>query len=519
MGNQRVGDRRDEAERRHSGDRRRPSDARHAVFELCRSMLHLALVVRTAEGQQLVTRSVRWRTTAMTLHTDRGVEELTDAFRRLVEDERLAGAKIRIALSGEFCVTRVVTGPTDEVRREFAGLEERSLRYLTLGPGPKALSRSFQQLDARHQHALLTVTSQKTLDLLMTVANAVGIQIVSIEPSLIALSRAQANLRDGCRDACLLIQLNEATAELGVCHRGRLLLDYRPGGNTSAENIADVVAQHSSRLTRYLSRYHSYLDTPLRHIYLTGEPTAVEIARQRIARLPQLHVQVLDPGELIVEWQHAGAAPGTDMAAALGTALSLVPGTAESLGPNLIEGTLAQLRVPLRPILIRSLAPIAAMLLVAATLLAMHVWDRGKATALQAELNELSPILGRASELRHQLTAAEAKLVQLRHLQEHLPQCDWQRLLTRVGQSMPEDVWLDRLSVRDGQIATLGGASYTDSGVYDFVSYLKAVPDVADVALEGTGVSQSPTGPTTTFNLKATLAEFAVREESEDRND
>ena len=92
---------------------------------------------------------------------------------------------------------------------------------------------------------------------------------------------------------------------------------------------------------------------------------------------------------------------------------------------------------------------------------------------------------------------------------------------------MPEDVWLDRLAIRDGmsasgeniEIASLAGASYTDEGVYGFVGYLKQVPDVAEIALEGTGVGQSATGPTTNFTLQLTLANAAGRSEKESRHD
>src|SRR3972149_6534022 len=187
MSSTRAKDRRQQDERRLGEERRRPSDARCAIFEVCRSMLHLAFVARGSAGDgndKVITRSIRWRKEATSLHTDRGVEELTEAFRTLVSDERLAGAKVGIALGGEFCVTRVITGPTEEVRREFAELEERSLRYLTLGPGPKALAGVIHQLDARHQHALLAVANQHTLDLLMKIAESVGVQLESIEPSL-----------------------------------------------------------------------------------------------------------------------------------------------------------------------------------------------------------------------------------------------------------------------------------------------------------------------------------------------
>jgi hypothetical protein len=84
---------------------------------------------------------------------------------------------------------------------------------------------------------------------------------------------------------------------------------------------------------------------------------------------------------------------------------------------------------------------------------------------------------------------------------------------------MPDDVWLDRLAFRDGTSASLTGASYTDGGVYDFVAYLKQAPGITEIALEGTGVGQSATGPTTSFDLQLTLANIADRSDKEARHD
>jgi hypothetical protein len=422
-------------------------------------------------------------------------------------------------LGGEFCVTRVVTGPTEEVRRDFAELEERSLRYLTLGPGPKTLAGDTQQLDARHQHALLAVANQRTLDLLMQIAETLNLQIESIEPSLLALSRAQAHLRNACQDASLVIQLDENVAELGICHAGRLLLDYRPGGHTNADNVADVVALHLSRLQRYLQRYHSYLDAPLKNVYLAGDVEAVARAAKKFEALGGFDIQVLEPRDLDMPWEHVDAVPGTDLAATLGTAMASYSHATAKQGPNLIESVLALQRAPLKPILIRCLMPVAAVLLIAAVLGLVRVSQWRQTNHLQAELDALAPACARATELRLQLTAAGAKLHQLNALSSQLPKADWRLVLSRISQSMPEDVWLDRLSVQDGHSATLNGASYTDNGVYDFVGYLKQVPGVADIALDGTGAGQSPTGPTTNFQLKLSLANFAAPADKEGRHD
>jgi hypothetical protein len=526
MGNQRQtgrrqADRRDSADRRKPSDRRRGSDARSAAFEVCRTHLHMALVVRTGDGEpnKVVTRSIPWRKEATSLYSDLGEEELTQAFRTLVAEEKLAGARTRIALSGEFCVTRVVSGSSDEVRREFAELEERSHRYLTLGPGRKILASSIQQLDARHDHALLTVANQRTLEALMRISETVGIQLATIEPSLVALSRAQAKLREGNSDASLVIQLDagssdakeEATAgsraELGICHGGQLLLDYRPGGNTNSTNIANVVAQHLTRVQRYLDRRHPYLKTPVRKVFLAGDPAAVVRALQQFARFKQFQVAVLDPVDMEVNWNIVSDPPGPELAAALGTALLEEEGDAGVPSPNLMARILAESRAPMRPILVRSLLPVAAVLLVAAGLLALFGRERIETSSLRAQLDELAPVRTRARELQLQLTSAEIKLKQLTALRERLPSPNWGDLLTRIAQSMPNDVWLDGLTLLDGRTATVTGASYADGGVYDFVSYLKMVPDVAEIALLGTGVGRSATGPTTSFNLQLSLVQ------------
>lgn len=516
----RVNDRRQRPERRtHSERRRGPArcktghraspDTRYAVFEVCRSMLHFALLVRGigADGHdKLLSRSLRWRHEAQSLYTPRGVEELTEAFRILAAEERLAGANAYFALSGEFCVTRVVTGATDFVRRELAELEERSLRYLRLGPGKKILATHVQQLDARHQHALLTVANHRTIDVLMQIAEDIGIQPVLIEPSLMALSRAQAHLRPSCPEACLIVHLDEDGAELGICHGGRLLIDYRPGGQINAGNVAELVNRHLLRLQRYLKCNHSYVDGPLRSVYLAGDPVAVDRAREGFTKCSQLQVSVMQPADFDMPWRPASGMPGTELSATLGTAMTLHTRDLAAHGPNLIENYLSQLREPLRPILIRSLMPLAAVLLIASVLLGLRFQQWREAAALRAELQRLAPAVVRATELRLKLTDTEARLTQLRALAQQLPQPHLCQVLDHIAQSMPQDIWLDRLRFDDGHVAMLNGASYTEAGVYDFVSYLKEVPELKDIALEGTEVGQGFNGPTTNFNLRLTVA-------------
>jgi Tfp pilus assembly protein PilN len=336
---------------------------------------------------------------------------------------------------------------------------------------------------------------------------------------LVALSRAQARLRGGCQDASLVIHLDDNRAELGICHRGRLLLDYRPGGHTDSTDVASIVAQHLTRVQRYLDRRHPYLKSPLRQVYLAGDPAAVVRALQQFARFKQFQVTVLDAADIDADWNVVSEPPGPELAAALGTALLDEGSDSHEQSPNLMERILAESRAPMRPILIRSLLPLAAVLLVAVGLFALFQRERWATNALRAQLDVLAPMRTRARDLQLDLAASDIKLKQLTALERRLPKPNWGRLLTRIAQSMPDDVWLDGLTFLDAQTATVTGASYADGGVYDFVNYLKQVPDVAEIALQGTGVGRSITGPTTSFSLQLSLVPASGRSDQENRHD
>ena len=126
----------------------------------------------------------------------------------------------------------------------------------------------------------------------------------------------------------------------------------------------------------------------------------------------------------------------------------------------------------------------------------------------------LCPRHGAAAQTRQ---PPKSKLTQLNALEKQLPQPNWQQILTTSAKACRTTSGsIGSLSI-DGKSASLTGASYTDGGVYDFVGYLKQVPDISEIALEGTGVGQSATGPTTNFTLQLTLANLADRSEKEAR--
>lgn len=497
------------ANRRSRPERRRTADSRWPVFEVSRSMLRMALVVRRSGDMDdlVITRSIQWRKDAKLLNTEQGIQELTAAFHTLVNDEKLAGAKIRVVLGGDLCVSRVIAGSAADVRKELSNVEERSQLYLSLGSGRKAFVHSTRQLDARHQLAVLCVASEKTLEILAKVTEDVGIQITSIEPSLIALTRAQSNAGQTSGAPSLLVEVHETGAEIGICRGGQLLLDYRPGGLTGPDKVAGIISLHLKRLERYLARHHAITDASLRDVYLTGEPEAVRRAQATFALDSTFKVHILSPSDIQADWQFSGDAPGTEMTAVLGTALLKYQPDQEHVGPNLMEHLLAQSRAPMRPTLTKSMFPIALVFLLSLVLGIIDWYETRNLAVIRSELDTLAPIQARSDELRLKLARTESLLTELKSIDGKLDRPPYSLSLQRIANCLPREVWINSVTYVNDSTGSLNGASYTDGGVYDFVNSLKEVPEIKDITLKSTGVGQSSFGPTTTFELDFILSD------------
>jgi hypothetical protein len=414
------------------------------------------------------------------------------------------GAEIRIVLSGEFCIMRVVRGAVEEVRAELGRLEQRSRLYLSLGPGEKVLVSDSRALDARHAHAVAATCNRATLETIQSAAAAAGIEIAAIEPGLSALSRAVSRLPDVPDAPYLLVNLAQSATEIGVCHEGKLLLDYRPGGATHTAELGALLESHLNRLNRHVARYLR-TNTVLKHVFLCGDDQAVKSAIRQFGAKSQLEIRHVRPDEIQATWKYVDDAARQTTAAALGGLLATYLPPDELDAPNLMQHIFESQREPLRPRILQSILPIAAVLVVAVGLGLVNGRQQGALDGMQAELDKLSVIDARATELRLKLMAAQSKLDELTKLADKLPARLGGATIARLGACMPSDVWLSKLELTDCSKVYLQGASYVETGVYDFVSWLQQAPGFAEVALKRTQPSAGPTGPTTTFELELAL--------------
>ena len=481
---------------------------RIAALEIGPTRLAALALDLTAPHDPVATVSLSWRDEASALNGEAGLHELTTAFRRIGTELRLAGAPVHVSLSGAYCVTRVVTGEAERVEHELLELEHRSALYLSLGHGPKALAGSIRQIDARQRHALMSVVNQKTLDTIVEAAGAAGLRLARIEPSLVSLCRLVGQLGDDADAPVLVANLDEQGAEIGISHAGQLLLDYRPAGVDSAEQLATVTCRHLARLQRYCNRYVCFARGQLTRLYLCGSPETIDRARAAFAAEgAELDVvPLVDPWEVDEAFVSDGGAPDWTMIAPLGLALAARDPDENTAGPNLMERLHDTTRQPLVPLLCRTLWPLAAALMLAVGLEVGVFLQQQASARLKTEVQTYEAANRQVRLLTARAVRGREKIGYYRHISESLGQQRCTQLTTHVAQCLPHDVWLDSLRFDgEGRLA-LSGGSFSDDGVYEFVKWLEAVPGLTRVALDGTHPSRFKDGPGTAFDVHCDVA-------------
>ena len=83
-------------------------------------------------------------------------------------------------------------------------------------------------------------------------------------------------------------------------------------------------------------------------------------------------------------------------------------------------------------------------------------------------------------------------------------------VVATIGRCIPDDVWLDRLTVDNDGAVALAGESFADTGIYEFVRWLDKAPGLNQVALRGTRETQTVSGPTTNFDIEMLLVSQGV---------
>jgi Tfp pilus assembly protein PilN len=403
---------------------------------------------------------------------------------------------------------------------------ERSQNYLRLGHGNKSLAKSVVPLDARHQHALTTVTNERTLEALLKAAAAARFEIDRIESSTVALCRCLGSRGHDAEHPVLIVNLAEREVGLLVSFRGRLLLEYRPGGRDVQDQLPTILQNHLLRIERYSARACGLTDARIRKLYLCGPDQALGPLREALSRETELIVEVAEPAKLLTgaavagEGAHATVAAratlaaevncddakgGSESCAAVGTCLAAVLPEGQAPGPNLMETIRAAHQEPLGRLVRRTFWPAAAALLVVAGTCGMAAYERVKLSSLEQELAKLEPQRARVLTLKNEMIETHSTIRALEDVRQRLAHVPQDKLLLAIAQCLPADVWLERVEVDRGMHVKLRGTSFGDESVFEFARWLGKTPGLTQVQLEGTTATQLSAGPATKFEVKFDL--------------
>lgn len=467
----------------------------------------------------------QWIQQDLNLASGRGAAELTAALAAVVEKENLAGGSVHVALSSDYCVTRVIAGETDKMLSELRSLRDRSGHYLSLGAGSKAISQSIRALDMKNSQAWLTVMNRGTLDNLVQALEEAGLFPELIEHSMVAVCRAVGRMGGDKEAPAIIIEPNDRGVDLGISYRGQLLFDYRPGGVGRKENVAQIVELHLERIQRYCARFFRFAQGQIRQVYLVGNPDDVELVRSQFQRSTRLSAEVLNPSAACAEWSFADPlVANPDYVAPLGTSLvaaeDLILSPDARGFPDLMDVYRTSSRRPVWPLVKKHLWPVAAAGLLAMVVYGGALVEHARASGVENEVAAIEADSGSAATMRLEMENLVTRVKYLRILDEELATPPVHELLAQIVKAKPAEVYLDSIRVSQDTLIIVDGKAESKDAVFEFEAKLKSVPLLKSPRIESTRNERLPTAENATgFTIKAKFADPHVKLSKGEHND
>ncbi len=419
---------------------------------------------------------------------------LAAALETLVDRHDMRRQRVAVSLDGDFCVTRVTMGPAEEVDAELLMLSDRVPRYLQLGPGEKVTGSSRTRIAPAVEYAVTGVVNRSLIQLIYDALRESDLDVTWVEPSLVSVARLVGEAQIGADRPIMIADGTGTQWDVGIACSGRLLLDYRPASATNEEAFRDALDGHISRLKRFCLRHRGVVtgelsrlmicgtgEKPNRAVEIVGDSLGVKPEVLRVPNLPALY-------DIDAEDRRSRNVP------AVATVLPLLIGVPSSDVPDLLNQVRRAPDLPWATRLVRTLWPVAASLLILCISYGL-VSSQRRARAGTAE---------ERAEIQSQIDATEVKFAQLsesrellgflRQIESQTVEPDWNLMLGRITQSLPDLSKLNEFRIKpDGHIV-LDGTVLDETIIYDLINRLRELPGIVQVALKGTTPEESVRG-------------------------
>ena len=128
----------------------------------------------------------------------------------------------------------------------------------------------------------------------------------------------------------------------------------------------------------------------------------------------------------------------------------------------------------------------------------------------ESQLISLEDDVERVNRLHQEAIVARSRVSYLQQVADSLEMRPWDRLIQRVGGSLPRGVWLESIQVDRAGNVIIGGTSHSEDGLFELVEHLRKVPELWSVALESTQQGFQQSGPVIQFSLSASIHPLQV---------
>ncbi len=429
-----------------------------------------------------------------------GAPDLRQALNLLAARWEMRRKPVAVSLDGNFCVTRIAMGQPNRVDEDVRTVNNRVQRYLSLGPGEKIVGRSREQLAPGVDYAVTAVVNRVLMEEAYEALRSANLNISWVEPSLVSIARLLGRSGNGDAPPVLIADCSGGQWDIGIAHQGRLLLDYRPAAARSAAGLREALLGHVERLRRFCDRHRAVAAGDLHDLLLCGSASTVQEALRAFEHQTTLCARVMDVPPAPNLYRLPADDMQVDRTAAVAAVLPLLDNTCEDSIPDMLVGVRRESELSRSSQWLRLAAP---LLLAAAILLPL--W-----TLTSRERQQLEVIHSLTCDIEDQLTDAQTRfqsLVARRTLVQHLQRIedttrerDWDQLFMQVARCLPPEAKLNELRWQSGHDLILDGTLNDEAMIFDIIGYLRRLPDIREVALQGT--SSNGTSGQTRFEIR-----------------
>lgn len=468
-----------------------------------------ATIYRQDQGKivEAETLEEQWQDGSHKIFSDEGKQGLKLAIRRVLSKVPRMVDEVYIALSGEYCVTRVVSDTNENVQHEVREIESRSSLYLSLGHGSKVVAGNILQQDPRHQHATVSVVHRQTIEAILEVTKFLNLKVISVEPAVISLCRLLGGMGLDRHAPVLLVCPGQSGVEIAISYLGRLFLSYRPAGVRDENEIAEIIVHHQQRLHRYCRRHARLMQESIQAVYLSGEPARTDSIRKQLGERIELPVRSLDSVEndnqvsKLVQTMPIAHYP------AAGAGLLAIREFATP-GPNLMERLRSDHDENLLSLALRVVGPLAAVIVLAVAIWGYLIIQRWNLQDNERLAAELEPTHRESIVLQGVMTQGRETLNMHKKISQLLPERNMANWLRQISSNVPEDAWLVSVAMDKQGDLTVEGNATNESSVFNYADNLRKLEFLNRATVDGAIPSNTTSGPAIKFTIHCDIDDW-----------